>query len=695
MGNSFTTYSFLAFLGCLLIGMAFAWLSYDKPGNIQRVLRIILAAIRTFSVTLILWLLFSPPIKKVSYTLEKPIVVIAQDNSQSAGHILPADFDSLRYRKDLQELSNSLAAQYELKLFSFSDTVSKGLDFGYKGKVTNAMALAAKLRDELMNRNVGAIILATDGIFNRGGNPSLIFETLSAPVYTIALGDSVPKKDLQISNVSSNDLVYLENNFQMQISVEAYQCNGEQAQLRVLEDGKKVHEEVIPLKGDLVTKTISISLKAAKLGRHQYTVILGGLSGELSLKNNQQQIAVEVIDDRIKVLIASAAPHPDIATIKQAISRNKQYEVVVVTNKDLAGTDPTKYGLIILYQLPALQFNDNGFIQKVAAVKIPVWYIVGAQSHIDNFNEVQKLVKYKQFSENGLQYIYSKLNTGFSAFELDSVSGKVISDFDPLQAPLGTWQLSGMGQVIFNQRNGKVKTTQPQLFFMNDNGRKTGFLIGEGIYKWKLASYAAGNASGVFDVLIAKVIQFLSVNVDKKKFRVSSSKNTFDEDEHIQLNATLYNDSYQSVKKPDVSITLKDQEGKKYSFLFSKSQSSYQLDAGVLPAGSYSYLANTTLGGQRHVAQGSFLVNNQIAEFQQSIANHQLLHQLSARTDAKSYSPDQLLALKTELVAKGKMKTLSYEDRTYEELIHLKWLCALILLLLSTEWFFRKINALP
>ena len=58
-----------------------------------------------------------------------------------------------------------------------------------------------------------------------------------------------------------------------------------------------------------------------------------------------------------------------------------------------------------------------------------------------------------------------------------------------------------------------------------------------------------------------------------------------------------------------------------------------------------------------------------------------------------NYLPAQLGKLKEELLKSNKLKTLSYEDRKYEELINLKWLFFLILLLLGSEWFLRKRNA--
>ena len=220
MNDTFNFYSFLAFTGCLATGLFFAWLLYGKNSNLTRPVNIGLAVIRTITLTLILWLLFSPLLKQTSYTLEKPIVVIAQDNSESITAFKPAGFDSVKYRKSLQQLQAELSEKYEVRAYSFSDHVVSGLDFSYKGKLTNAAQLISRLNDELLNKNVGAVIIATDGIFNRGGNPAQELALLKAPVYTIALGDTIPKKDILISAVNVNDLVYLDNDFRMEIQVD-------------------------------------------------------------------------------------------------------------------------------------------------------------------------------------------------------------------------------------------------------------------------------------------------------------------------------------------------------------------------------------------------------------------------------------------------------------------------------------------
>lgn len=691
MGNSFNFYSLLALCGCLLTGVFLAWLLYGRSSSLTRPLRLILATFRAITISSILWLLFSPLIRQISYTLEKPIVIIAQDNSQSVGNFIPSGFDSLKYKKDLQQLSKELSEEYDVITYSFSDRVTEGLNFGYTGKLTNASALISQLNDKLINRNVGAVILATDGIFNRGGNPASAISELKAPVYTIALGDTIPKKDLLIQNVNSNELVYLDNDFKIEVQVQAYQCNNHETKLSILEDGKKIHEQTIRLTGDQFTKTVPVTLKASKQGIHQYTVTLSALKDEISVKNNSQRILIEVINDRQKILIASAAPHPDLAALREAVQLNKHNEVSLVMAEGMKSIDPKGYGLIILYQLPGITYDARELISKIHEAKIPVWYILGAQTNISQFNQLQNGVNFRM-TGGPLQYTYSDINTNLSVFDLDPTTKKEIENFDPLQVPQGQLQLLGEHQAVLNQRKGKLKTNTPQLFFMNAGGRKTGYLIGEGIWKWKLSEARDHDQPVVFNSLIGKIVQYLSVKDDKRKFIVRPVKQTFDENEHILINATLYNDSYVPVNTTDINIRLKDEQGKSYNFNFSKYESAYQLDAGILPPGNYSYIANTTLGTQKYTAKGSFFINALIAEFQQTIANHQLLYSLSSQTNGKMYAPAQLLKIKDDLHQSGQVKTLSYEDRKYEELVNFKWLFVLILLLLSTEWFLRKRN---
>jgi hypothetical protein len=458
-----------------------------------------------------------------------------------------------------------------------------------------------------------------------------------------------------------------------------------------MENGRQVYESAVKVTSDAFVQHVPVKLKASRLGLQKYTVQLSPLKNEVSERNNIQQVFIDVIDVRQKVLIAAAAPHPDIAALKEAITLNKYYDLKVALGDELNGLNANDYSLIILYQLPAAQAAGNSFLGKVQKSNAAVWYILGAQSNLYAFNQMQKQVNYNG-NPATLQDVFGYTDPNFTAFDLNPAAAKIIEDFDPLQSPFGKVTAAANAAVALSQRIGKVRTGAPLLFFVNDNGRKSGYLIGEGMWRWRLSEAQQDQPAGVFNSLVSNTVQYLAVKDDKRKFKVYTARNTFDENENVLINAVLYNDSYEAVNTPDVNVQLKNTAGKIYNFLFSRTESAYQLDAGTLPPGNYTFLASTVLGHKKHNARGLFYVNALNAEYQQTLANHQLLNSMSAQTNGKMYMPQDLLNIVKDITGNEQIKTLSYEDRKYEELINFKWLFALILTLLTLEWFFRKRN---
>ena len=691
MNGFFSGASILSFLGCLTLGILYAWLLYRGNKNLDKKLQYGLAALRIVVVTTISWFLFAPLIKTLNYTLDKPVIIIGQDNSLSVGQVKAAGFDQKRYEQNLERLRDKLAGKYEIKVLHFGDQVADGFDFKNQGKLTDASAFFQKIRDEYTNRNVGAVVLATDGIFNHGGNPLYSVNQINAPIYTIALGDSIPRRDALISNVNYNNIVYLDDDFTVEVQVQAFQSNGETTSLTISENGTKIAQQNILINAASFVKTIPVKLHAGKIGVQKYTVQLGALQNEITTQNNVQTFYVEVIDGRQKVLLAAASPHPDLGVLKEAISLNKHYEVKLTLADDLNATDPSKFDLIVLYQLPDVQNISSVFLKKLTGLKKPVWYILGAQSNVNAFNQIQNQVNLS--SANGsVQEVYADFANGFTSFNLTDEDKKQVSSFDPLLSPFGRLTVNSGVTPVFNQRIGKVSTQQPLLFFANENGLKTGYLMGEGLWRWKLAEAENEASQSVLNDLISKTVQYLSVKDDKRRFKVFTAKAAYDENESIQFNATLYNDSYQAVNEPEVNLQVKNEAGKLFNYTFSKTETAYQLDAGTMPAGNYSYVANTALGGKKYTATGSFHVNALIAEYQQTTANHQLLNTMSKQSNGKLFMPENLLKIADEILKNENIKTISYEDRKYDELINMKWLCGLIMILLGTEWFLRKRN---
>lgn len=684
----FTSGTFFWLLGCLALGTGYAFLLYVSSSNLNKNLRNLLFGLRALAVALLAFLLFAPLIKTVSKTIEKPIIIIAQDNSASILVSKAAGFNPALYTEKLRELEKKLSQDYELRSFNFGSDIKSGLDLKYNGSLTDISSVFKLIEDQFSNRNIGAVILGSDGIYNRGANPQYESKNLKTSIYTIALGDTIAKRDLLISNINYNNVTYLDNQFQVEISIEAYQARGSTSVLTVSDASGILFSRPVSINSNEFRLTAPLTLLAKRKGIQQYNIHLSPISNELSVRNNTHSIFVEVIDGSQKILIIANSPHPDLSALKQSIEGNKSYSVKLVMSTDVLKSDIEEAGLVILHQLPSLN-NPASDILRYSASK-PLLYILGAQSNMSSFSTSQSVLGIT--ASGNMQEAVAHFGSDFYGFTLNDANKQKIQNFAPLLSPFGNYGLKGPASVLLSQQIGKLVTDMPLLVFGEDPQRKIGVLAGEGIWRWRLEDFQESSSHDALDELISKTVQYLSTRDDRRKFRVYPAKNAFDENEHIVLNAELYNDAFELVNTPDVNITLKSKTGKSYSYIFSRTTNAYTLDAGVLPAGHYAYKAGTTLGKTKHNAEGQFVITQQQAEFKQTVANHQLLFSMARQSGGKMIFPNQIEDLPKLIKANENVKIVSYEDRKYEELINLKLIFFLIAALLSLEWFSRKRN---
>ncbi len=670
---------------CLLLGLSYAWLLYQQPVSLAKKFRYLLFGFRALVISLIAFLLLSPLVKSVSYNPQKPLVLVLQDNSQSIAMFGKPGINPGGFVDGLSQLKQQLGDQYDVRNFNFSKDLDSGLSKSFNGKQTDIAKALRQLNERFVNQNIGAIVLATDGLYNQGSDPQYDARNFKNSIYTIALGDTVPKRDLLIGNVNYNKTAFLGNDFVIEVLAEAFQSKGETMRLTVTEDGMQVGSQNIPVNSNSYQKVVAVKLNADKKGVRKFTVGIAPVKNEISTQNNTETIYVDVLDARQKVLLVYNSPHPDISVIRQSIESNKNYQVKASLLSDLPAVKQADYSLVILYQLN----GSEGAIQGLAKSKIPTWYIVGAQTDLPAFDNTQKLVKINSGRQE-MQEVFAQPAADFTAFTLSDSSRKKIAAFPPLLAPFGSYSSMQPGSMLLKQRIGSVETAYPLLAFGDEDGRRTGVLTGEGLWRWQLAEFQTYGNHHALEELFSQGVQYLTANANKQRFTVYPAKNVFDEGENVILNAELYNDALELINSPDVRLNLKSSAGKNYSFLFSRNGKSYQLDAGALPTGEYTYSASAQNGSKQFNANGQLSVKALNLESRQSAANHQLLNTIAKQSGGEMLLPGQINRL-ADLIRKNEnIKTVVYEDKRYSDLVDLKWVFFLVLGLLSLEWFFRK-----
>jgi len=685
-----TEYPLWLIIFCILLGAAISLLLYYRNNNYNFVpkLKKTLAAIRFIAVTIIAFLLLSPLVKSSTRHVEKPVIIIAQDNSESILINKDSAFYRKQYVENLNKFIKELGSKYEVKTYAFGDKVSERTNFDFKEKLTNISAFFDEFKTRYSNRNVGALVLASDGIYNKGKNPVYATDFASFPIYTIALGDTTIYKDLLISKINYNKNAFLGNKFPVEIVVTANKCKGNTSKLTVIKGNETVFTKILDFTTNSNTQTIFLEIEAKQAGLQRYHVSLEPVVGEVTTSNNSQDFFVEIFDQKQKILILANSPDPDIAVIKESLEKNENYEVTSALADDF--TKPvTGYNLVILHQLPSVTNNISKIFESIKSAGIPVIFVLGAQSNFITFNGFRTGLNIITNSKTLMNEALPVINNEFPLFMISDDLKKLSVDLPPLYAPFGTYKTSNSANILFYQKIGAVATKQPLIMFDQFDKAKICVIAGTGIWKWKLSDYLQHQNHDIFNSLVNKVAQYVAVTEDKGFFRISGNTN-FYENEDVEFNAEVYNESYELINTPDVNFTVSDNQNKKYLFVFSKTSNAYHLNAGAFPVGEYRYEGKVKVGDKSYSKTGVFNVLALNIESLSTTADHKTLYNIAHKHNGKLFYPNQFDELLKAIEARDDIKSVSYTQTRFNEIVNLFWVFLIILILLSAEWFLRK-----
>lgn len=681
---------------CLLLGAAFAAGLYyrDKTfrhaGAKTRRWLLGLSAFRFLAVSIIAFLLLSPFIRTRLTEEEKPIIALLQDNSAS----IAGEVDSVQYVQSVEDLVDDLDNDFQVAIYTFGSNLSDEWNVDFNDKTTDMAAALNGLYTKYINQNLGAVILASDGIYNQGNNPVYLSRQLTAPIFSIALGDTTPKKDLKLSRVYHNSIAYLGDKTEVRLDIEALRAQGERTQLTIqhIQDGQSVpvSEETIDLTDNDVLLEQSILLEMKETGVQQYRISLSPVSNESNTVNNTQRIFIEVLDSRKKVLVVANSPHPDLTALRSSLEDGRNYEVTIAYPDD-AIPSLEEFNLAILHQLPSRGHNINDLLNRLKENKTSILFVMGSQTLIPSFNQAQATLTIQTNSSNTNE-VQAVPNKGFSLFSVGEELSDELPRFPPVKAPFGSYQLNGAASVMLHQKIGSVVTEYPLLIFDQSLDQKVAIFCGDGLWRWRLFDYLSHQNHDLFNDLVSKTVQYLSVKSDKRKFRVTLPKNIFLENEPVQLEAELYNESFELVNEPEVSLTIYNEQNEVFPYTFNRSGNSYELEAGFFPVGSYRYEASVTFNGQNYTAAGQFSISPVNLESINTAANHQLLYLMSTERGGDLFYPNQLEELADRIRGMETIKPVLHDTFRTSAIINFKWLFFVILALLAVEWFVRKFN---
>ncbi len=672
----------------LLAGLAAATLLYfrNKKQHYGKALNVILFALRTLIVGLVVLLLFNPLIRQKFSSVETPTIILAHDNSASVALCKDSVFYKNDYLTQFEQFRGQLNADFQVDEYLFGEDVRDFENLDFSDQLTDMSSLVKTLDRRYYKRNVGAVLLFSDGIYNRGFEPELVAENFPFPIHTVVLGDTVAYPDLAIRNVHYNKVVSLGATFPVRVTVAARDLAGRKAQLTLSSGGRVLEKRDIEIPSNRFSKEIDFMLDATKQGVLPIDIEVNGISEEEQLLNNVRHIFVEVLDQKYKLLCVANSPHPDLGALRSVLNDN--YEVDFCFGKDVL-PEFEDYDLVILHQVPSARTDFETLRKQLEKnVKMPVLFIVGNDTDRDMLNKLQRVFELHSGATNTLMDVKAHQNTAFATFTFDSKAEQLIAKYPPLALPhLEINTLKSHDDLLLQEVMG-IKSGLPLLSFAND-GRKMAFLFGTNIWRWRLFEYYQNKNHDVFDEMFSKSLKYLLLSANDGS--AIYAKETYYSNEPVVITAELRNPNNELVTDPDLTIQIVNKlTGETYDYTFSKRDHDYQLNAGLLPEGLYSYKVEAQMGERKISVNGTFSVVSIGIEEQQLTADVERMRTLARLTNGKCYTARELQQLFADLHNDSRITTVEHHESRFEDLIHSKWIFFVLIGMAAIEWLLRK-----
>lgn len=363
----------------LLIGTLY-WL---ESGSAGRTARLLLAGLRLSAIGLLLLM-----IAEWVLTLHRtglPFVVVLVDDSQSMGIVDRYDDEKLRAQladrlkkqgyteasraslaktlmlEDNSRLLNYLAENYKLKLYFVSESArpqasttaeaAKAIrEFEPTGETSRlGHGLRAVLND-LRGAPPAAMIFLTDGVTTEGetlAEAATYARRRGVPLFTIGLGSEAAAKDLELSELLVDEVVFVDDviNFEFTLSAPGYSNRSVTVTVKEQDGAEPLASRTVDVGASGQPQKVRLPYRPTKVGDFTFVIEVERLPEEIRHDNNRLTQSVSVRDEPIRVLLVQETPSYEFRFLREMLMRDKTIRLhYVLQSADVEFVDRTRQG---------------------------------------------------------------------------------------------------------------------------------------------------------------------------------------------------------------------------------------------------------------------------------------------------------------------------------------------------------------
>lgn len=637
-----------------------------------------LVSLRIAAAAVLLAILSEPASRMLPERTEPPGVAVLFDTSASMGLS-----DRLGRRNETlaavlsSDALNVIGTRHRVHRYRFAEDLSplsesEADSLPTDGAGTDIGAALSFLENGSRSGRFSAAILVSDGNFTVGRDPLRVAENLDLPLYTVGIGDTLGVRDISVSHLTVNEVVYAGSNVPVEVVVNGRGYDRVRVPVTLREGNRILRSEEITLDGREGDRTVVFHVVPDTVGLHRYQVELPELDGEITARNNRRVFTIKVLKSGLRVLYVEGAPRADMGFLRRTLEKDPGLEVTSIVFRPDDATYPEpmpasrmewfSYDLVILGSVdyerirPWARFLVS-FVEErgggLIAFGGPRSFEMGgyAGTPVGNMMPFGIAAAARGMTDKTFVPVLTADGSMHPITRLDDdpvESERRWTELPPLpemnqagRAKPGatvlarnpTWQVEGEdAPVIAEHRYGQ--------------GRVLG-VAAHGLWHWDLMMWGSGGTNAAYERFWNNAVRWITVREGSRRIRVASDKLQYRDGETIRFDGQIYDENYRPVERADVSVAVRSEGEGADALQLELSSTAQGLGryAGrlqFLPAGTYSFEATAALNGRLlGTDNGAFVVGEAGAEFERTRMNRALLVQLADMTGGRFYLPSE------------------------------------------------------
>ncbi|MEE2779763.1 MAG: hypothetical protein VYE15_04505, partial [Myxococcota bacterium] len=310
--------------------------------------KLMMVTLRALGLVGILALFYQPALLEEEVARGRNHVLVLVDTSKSMGlsHGEQTRADLVRtFIADNEDLWEQIREDDALVFHAFGEELREITDPTGEGGPealepqdhgTDITGAIRELSDRYRNRDIGAILVLTDGIdttpngrrANLDPGTRALVRDLDAPIFAFDLPKDGRLKDIAIEDVAHNSFAFLLNATSLEATVRVHGVSGREIAVRLLENGREVARRSVTLVADESHYGVSFEISPRRLGKHVYTVVAERLPDEVYLGNNAHEMVINVIRDKIRVLQIVGQPSWDERYLRDQLKEDPNIDLI-------------------------------------------------------------------------------------------------------------------------------------------------------------------------------------------------------------------------------------------------------------------------------------------------------------------------------------------------------------------------------